>query len=123
MVFEDRIKQLLTTHFPKALYDAELYDRLIKIYWAGCSDGQGTGQSKPTTGDKMHPSTEHLLQFFVFMHLPEHLQAVAAPCRTLAIDMVENLPEGPELTAGLRKLLEAKDCFVRAKLAKGADDV
>lgn len=24
------------------------------------------------------------------------------------------LPDGPELTAGLRKLLEAKDCFVRA---------
>ncbi len=27
------------------------------------------------------------------------------------------LPEGPELTAGLRKLLEAKDCFVRAAMA------
>lgn len=24
-----------------------------------------------------------------------------------------NLSDGPELTAGLRKLLEAKDCFVR----------
>ena len=26
------------------------------------------------------------------------------------------LPEGAEKTAGLRKLLEAKDCFVRARL-------
>jgi hypothetical protein len=25
--------------------------------------------------------------------------------------------DGPELTAGLRKLLEAKDCFVRAALS------
>jgi hypothetical protein len=30
--------------------------------------------------------------------------------------MVDDLPDGPELTAGLRKLLEAKDCFVRASL-------
>ncbi|PRY56421.1 hypothetical protein B0I28_10970 [Glycomyces artemisiae] len=30
--------------------------------------------------------------------------------------MIAALPDGPELTAGLRKLLEAKDCFVRAAL-------
>lgn len=30
--------------------------------------------------------------------------------------MDELLPDGPEKTAGLRKLLEAKDCFVRAAL-------
>ena len=30
--------------------------------------------------------------------------------------MDEALPEVPEKTMGLRKLLEAKDCFVRAKL-------
>jgi hypothetical protein len=30
--------------------------------------------------------------------------------------MVIALPDGPELTAGLRKLLEAKDCLVRAAL-------
>ena len=34
----------------------------------------------------------------------------------LAEAMVNALPDGPELTAGLRKLLEAKDCFVRAAL-------
>jgi hypothetical protein len=26
------------------------------------------------------------------------------------------LPDGPEKSAGLRKLLEAKECFIRAKL-------
>jgi len=30
--------------------------------------------------------------------------------------MIEALPDGPELSAGLRKLLESKDCFVRAAL-------
>jgi hypothetical protein len=30
--------------------------------------------------------------------------------------MISDLPDGPELSAGLRKLLEAKDCFVRAAL-------
>jgi len=30
--------------------------------------------------------------------------------------MDELLPESAEKTTGLRKLLEAKDCFVRAKL-------
>jgi len=33
----------------------------------------------------------------------------------LALDMAQKL-DGAELTAGLRKLLEAEDCFVRAGL-------
>ena len=36
--------------------------------------------------------------------------------RELAQKMDESLAESAEKTAGLRKLLEAKDCFVRAKL-------
>lgn len=36
--------------------------------------------------------------------------------------MVDQLPDGPELTAGLRKLLEAKDCFVRAALDKPVNE-
>ncbi len=60
-----------------------------------------------------HPGTTQLLSFFAFEHLPPHLQAVSAPCHDLAFDMATTLPDGPELTAGLRKLLEAKDCCVR----------
>jgi hypothetical protein len=63
-----------------------------------------------------HPATEHLLRFFEHDHLPAHLQAVSAPCGDLAQQMVAALPDGPELSAGLRRLLEAKDCFVRAAL-------
>lgn len=63
-----------------------------------------------------HPSTTHLLGYFAYDHLPEYLQAVSRPCGELAAAMVDELPDGPELTAGLRKLLEAKDAFVRAAL-------
>lgn len=63
----------------------------------------------------MHPGTEAILKFFVYEHLPPHLQAVSKPLAEIAQAMAQTL-DGPELTAGLRKLLEAKDCFVRAAL-------
>lgn len=63
-----------------------------------------------------HPATEHLLQYFTSDHLPEHLARIARPCADLADEVTRWLPDGPELSAGLRKLLEAKDCFVRAAL-------
>jgi len=56
------------------------------------------------------------LRFFAFDHLPPALRAASSPVYFLASKMVEDLPEGPEKSAGLRKLLEAKDCFVRAAL-------
>jgi hypothetical protein len=65
---------------------------------------------------KRHPGTIHLLRFFAYDHLPEHLQDVSKDCSVLAHIMAAILPDGPELTAGLRKLLEAKDAFVRAAL-------
>jgi hypothetical protein len=64
-----------------------------------------------------HPSVAHIMQFFKYAHLPEHLQVISRPVGDLAEHMAMELPQNPELTAGLRKLLEAKDCFVRAKLA------
>ncbi len=60
-----------------------------------------------------HPATVELLGWFAYEHLPEDLQAVSRPLGDLARHMVDTLPDGPELTTGLRKLLEAKDCFVR----------
>lgn len=67
----------------------------------------------------MHPATQHLLNFFRHGHLPEHLAEVARPISKLANDMANSLPENPEVTVGLRKLLEAKDCFVRAAVKAG----
>lgn len=63
-----------------------------------------------------HPGTVSIARYFEYSHLPGHLQQVSEPCAHLAAQMLSLLPDGPELTAGLRKLLEAKDCFVRAAL-------
>jgi hypothetical protein len=59
---------------------------------------------------------EPMLQFFAFAHLPEALQEVSRDFHELAVLMCETLPRNPERTVALRKLLEAKDCAVRAKL-------
>jgi hypothetical protein len=56
------------------------------------------------------------LKFFEYAHLPEHLRDVSKPFATLAYDMLQLLPDVPEKDVFLRKLLEAKDCAVRAKL-------
>lgn len=60
--------------------------------------------------------SRQLLRHFAHKHLPEPLSEISAHCARLAILMEANLRDGPEKTAGLRKLLEAKDCFVRAAL-------
>jgi len=57
-----------------------------------------------------------MLKYFAYEHLPEHLQEVSKPIGQLAEKMDKELPDGREKSAGMRKLLEAKDCFVRAKL-------
>ena len=61
---------------------------------------------------------EPMLQFFAYEHLAEHLQSISRPFGVLAQWMVDDLPRNPERTAGLRKLLEAKDCAVRAHIYK-----
>lgn len=61
---------------------------------------------------------DYLLQFFAYEHLPEHLQNVSRPFGQIAQQLVDTLPSNPERTAALRKLLEAKDCAVRALLFK-----
>lgn len=58
-----------------------------------------------------------LLAYFTFSHLPEGpIRESSAQCAQLAHEIDLALPESPEKTAGLRKLLEAKDCFVRAQI-------
>lgn len=64
-----------------------------------------------------HPGTIHVARFFKYEHLPEgELRNTSQLCCMTALHLIHWLPDGPELTAGLRKLLEAKDCFVRAAL-------
>ena len=62
--------------------------------------------------------SDYLLQFFEYEHLPEHLQKVSKPFGELANKLVNDLPSNPERSTALRKLLEAKDCAVRALIFK-----
>ncbi len=65
----------------------------------------------------MNPAHERILKHFEYSHLSPVLQQVSGPICELARDMViacESSEDPAEVTTGLRKLLEAKDCFVRS---------
>ncbi|EEW2427936.1 hypothetical protein CR023_002660 [Escherichia coli] len=57
-----------------------------------------------------------IMKYFAYQHLSAHLQEISKPIGDLATLMDESLPDSAEKSAGLRKLLEAKDALVRAKL-------
>jgi len=65
---------------------------------------------------------DNIMQYFKYDHLPKELQEVSKPCGDLAkeIDEYMNIHifsvNEDEWYEGMRKLLEAKDCFVRAKV-------
>lgn len=66
----------------------------------------------------LHPAEEALLRFFDASHLPDPLRRVSEPFADLAAHIVNSAPAGAETTTALRKLLEAKDCAVRAALPR-----
>lgn len=68
------------------------------------------------TLDVLATSGEPIARFFKFGHLPPHLQPMSRPFAELAVTILANCPRNAERTAALRKLLEAKDCAVRASL-------
>lgn len=70
--------------------------------------------STPSVVRRGYPILEH----FEFEHLPPHLASISQPFCELAHQMATELPHDAETSAGLRKLLEAKDCFVRARRIK-----
>lgn len=57
-----------------------------------------------------------ILRFFDYEHLPAKLQEVSKPFGDMARQIDSSMPDSAEKSAGLRKLLEAKDCIVRAAL-------
>jgi len=65
-----------------------------------------------------HPSVEGVAQYLdANVNLPKPLYAIAIKAQLFRDEILEAIPDdSPELSAGLRKLLEAKDCFVRATL-------
>ena len=64
---------------------------------------------------------EPMLRWFRYDHLPAQLQGRSRPFCDLALLICETTPRNPERTVALRKLLEAKDAAVRAKLAKPSE--
>ncbi|TXH13621.1 MAG: hypothetical protein E6R03_11005 [Hyphomicrobiaceae bacterium] len=62
---------------------------------------------------------ERMLRWFEYLHLPPALQEISKPFGELAKSICRSVPGGPERTVSLRKLLEAKDAAVRAKLNPG----
>ena len=62
---------------------------------------------------------DRMLKWFAFNHLPEHLKEVSFHFAELAKTVCMLCEAGPERTVALRKLLEAKDAAVRARLNPG----
>lgn len=70
-----------------------------------------------------HPATAHYADLFDYEHLRAgRLRDTSRMCSSIAELVVGTLYDGPELSAGLRKLLEAKDCFVRQALKDERQD-
>lgn len=65
------------------------------------------------------PTDERMAKWFAYSHLPPHLQTVSRRFYDLGVAICEMCEPGPERTVSLRKLLEAKDAAVRAKLQPG----
>lgn len=63
-----------------------------------------------------HVAVAAMARKFAWGQLPEHLQEISRPIAIAAATMAELLPDGPDLTDGLRKLWEAKNSFVVAAI-------
>lgn len=57
-----------------------------------------------------------IMRYFAYSHLPPTLQAISKPIGDVAEHFDRTLPNSAEKNTGLRKLLEAKDCLVRASM-------
>jgi hypothetical protein len=87
-------------------------DKLTSALAAG--RGVLTGFADPVDDEALAPDVRDALRGFEFAHLPPDLRAVSIPFRDLAYTLAELLPEDSETVCALRKLVEAKDCAVRA---------
>ena len=60
--------------------------------------------------------TDPILAYFDYKHLPSNLQGVSALFANFAELLYDDVPRSAERTMAFRKLLEAKDCAIRAAL-------
>ncbi len=74
----------------------------------------GTRKHAKLITAKMTPVIRDALQWLTFSHLPEALQKYSRPFYVAAVEIIQINAYSPELKAALDKLIEAKDCAVRA---------
>jgi hypothetical protein len=67
----------------------------------------------------MNEMQDRMIKWFEWDHLPDDLKQISESFSRLAHIVVQDIEPGPERTVALRKLLEAKDAAVRAKLFPG----
>lgn len=75
----------------------------------------------PSDVEGRHRAVQDALRFFGYKHLPQGLpRNVSAMMASVAGELLTMIEvDDPELTRGLSRLLEAKDCLVRAAIAAG----
>ncbi len=73
----------------------------------------GTAQAGKNSGNIM-ASKNGILQFFEYEHQPTELIEMSKLFSDLADNIETKSPNSAEKSAGLRKLLEAKDCILRS---------
>jgi hypothetical protein len=64
----------------------------------------------------MEKTMSDILKYCEYSHLPINLEEVSKPFHDLIHKMDEYLDDCAEKSAGLRKILEAEDCCIRAAL-------
>lgn len=67
----------------------------------------------------MNEMQDRMIKWFEWDYLPDDLKQISESFSRLAQIVVQDIEPGPERTVVLRKLLEAKDAAVRAKLFPG----
>lgn len=79
--------------------------------------------NKQSLGEERHPSTSHMVDMIAYNpQLNGASKVIASYFWEMTCDLITILDDSPELTAGLRKLLEAKDCLIRASLIENPVD-
>lgn len=78
--------------------------------------GMDAGEADQAERDEIYHEPHELMRFFEYKHLPNNIAAVMAPISEVAKVYDKHLDSSAEKTAGLRKLLEAQDCLMRASL-------
>jgi hypothetical protein len=78
------------------------------------ADVVGTPQHAGTVTHGRHPGVRDALLWLCFSHLPDPLGCFSRPFYELAVELIIEISDCPELTTSLNKIIEAKDSAVRA---------